>query len=395
MTMGKQFSISRLSYIYDWKPAMSSTIISMLSINRATIQSLGEEAEARRRLPETLVDLLVETEIFAILQPKIYGGLELPMLEALEVIEALSSIDGAVGWCLLKGCTTNQLAGYVTENAARRIWGRKGIITGGSFNPKGKASRVDGGYRLSGRWDWGTGTTHSHWILCGAIVIDPITQSPIASATGGPMIKSLFVPRADVTLTDTWHTHGMRGTGSVDFCVDDIFVPDDQVLDGPMAKPQTQTAYSHVPLHAQVMVPHAAVAIGIAENAFSSFVRLAQDKTPLMSKTTLAANQLVQDGVGRARANIDAARAYVRDSVCRAFMADAESSTYTGLSLSATHATHSCIEAVDILYKLAGGSAVFATNPIQRCWRDIHVAGSHFLVNNEKYAANGQVALLS
>jgi len=367
-------------------------ITSLVENNREDILRGGLEAETARRLPAGLVDWMLDAQLFAILQPAQYGGLDLPMVAALDILEAVSAIDGSVGWCLLKGSTSNQLAAYVAETGARAIWADPRIVVAGSFNPKGRALRVDGGYRLTGRWDWGTGTTHSAWIMGGAMVVtgDGI---PLPAPHGGPTIKTLFVPRTDVALTDTWDTHGMRGTGSVDFAVDDVFVPEERTIDGPMSRPVIATANTAVPLVAQVMVPHAAVAIGIARGCLAAFVDLAQNKTPLMASGKLAEQPLTHDGVGRARALIDSSRAYVRATVAEAWAPDATPATYPALSLSATQATHACAEAVDILYRLAGGSAVSAASPIARRWRDIHVAASHFLVNHEKFAAAGKAML--
>lgn len=314
------------------------------------------------------------------------------MAEACGVIAAVSEIDGAAGWCLLKGATTNQLAAYLDPAGAAEIWADPLIVTGGSFNPKGRAITVDGGYRLTGRWDWGTGTTHSRWIMGGALVTDQEGAS-IAGPGGKPSAKTLFFPAADAEFIDTWHTHGMRGTGSVDFAVSDVFVPAHRVFDGPMARPVLSTAHTAVPLMAQMAVPHAAVALGLARGALSAFIELARGKTPLMASAKLAEDKMAQDGVGRAAALIDASDAYVAQSIAAAWSPGADASSYPALALSATQATHACTEAVDILYRLAGGSAVHSSSPIAQAWHDIHVAGSHFLVNADKFAGTGKALL--
>jgi alkylation response protein AidB-like acyl-CoA dehydrogenase len=372
---------------------MSARQIAAIAEQRVFIAEQARLADAARRLPEALTAWMLAEDLFAILQPQRWGGLELPMQAALDVIEALSAVDGSAGWCLLKGSTSNQLAAYLPQTGAAAIWADPRIVVGGSFNPKGTAVMVDGGYRLTGRWDWGTGTTHSAWIMGGAVVIDGATGAPLPAPHGGPTIKTLFFPRGQVTFFDTWHTHGMRGTGSLDFAVTDVLVPADRAIDGPMARPVIETAHTSVPLIAQVMVPHAAVAIGIARGAMAAFVNLARGKTALMASSKLAEDKLVQDGVGRALALIDGARAYVQASVARAWSPDATPADYPALSLSAVQATHACVEAVDILYRLAGGSVVASDSAITRAWHDIHVAASHFLVNHDKYGGAGKALL--
>lgn len=369
--------------------------IAAIKAQRGFIEEQAGIADQARRLPEALVAWMVAEGLFAILQPKRWGGLELPMRDALDVIAALAEIDGSAGWCLLKGSTSNQLAAYLPEAGADAIWADPVIVVGGSFNPKGRAVAVEGGYRLTGRWDWGTGTTHSAWIMGGALVVDGATGAPVAGLHGGPVIKTLFFRQAEAEFIDTWHTHGMRGTGSLDFAVSDVFVPAERTMDGPMAQPVTATAHSAVPLAAQMALPHAAVAIGLARGALGAFVDLARGKTPLMASAKLAEDKLAQDGVGRAMALIESADAYVHASAVRAWAPDATPATYPALSLSAVQATHACVEAVDMLYRLAGGSAVTRASPIARAWHDIHVAASHFLVNHDKYAGAGKALLLA
>ncbi len=369
------------------------TVLGAVDSLAPKIRALSAAAENERRLPQQLVDLMIDAGLFRILQPRAYGGLELDMLDVLDVIEAVSALDGSVGWCLLKGATTNQLASYLPEAGAREIWGQTNIVTAGSFNPKGRAKPVPGGYRLSGRWDWGTGATHSSWIMAGALIVDPATDALAAP----PMARTFFLPHKDVQLIDTWRAHGMRGTGSVDFEINDAFVPEHRVFEGLTTKPTTQNGLTLVPLQAQVMVPHAAVALGLARRAWDAFLDLAVAKTPLMASAKLGDDRLVHDQLGRARAEIDSAKAYVRDSVSRAWKAASEGrggpGAFAPMALSAVHATHACVSAVDRLYTLAGGSAVQETSSIQKAWRDLHVAASHFLVAHDKFSWTGAAAI--
>lgn len=367
-------------------------LLTAIAQNADMIRAHGKVAEHVRQLPADLVNWMTEAGLFAVLQPREYGGLDLPMAEACSVIASLSAIDGAVGWCLLKGATTNQLAAYLDPAGAAEIWAGPLIATGGSFNPKGRAIAVEGGYRLTGRWDWGTGTTHSRWIMGGAIVTDE-DGAPITGPGNKPEVKTLFFNASEAELMDTWHSHGMRGTGSVDFAVCDVFVPARRVFDGPMAQPVMSAANTAVPLAAQIMVPHAAVAIGLARGALAAFIDLARGKTPLMASARLAEDKLVQDGVGRAAALVEASDAFVAKSIAAAWAPGSGRSSHPALALSATQATHACTEAVDILYRLAGGSAVHASSPIARAWHDIHVAASHFLVNAGKFAGAGRALL--
>jgi alkylation response protein AidB-like acyl-CoA dehydrogenase len=136
-------------------------ILSDIASRAAEFRELSLIAEQQRQLPSELVNLMHDLSLFAILQPARYGGLELPIADALKVIEKVASIDAAVGWCLLKGASSNQMAHYMNKIAAENIWKDARVCVGGNFNPTKGRAILDGdrGYRLTGRWDWGTGAT--------------------------------------------------------------------------------------------------------------------------------------------------------------------------------------------------------------------------------------------
>ncbi len=349
------------------------------------ISELGQEAETLRQLPHGLVELMVGEGFFDILLPKALGGLELDMLDALAVIEEVSAADPAAGWSLLKGSTTNQIAGYLDPAAARQIWNASGIVAAGSMNPgRGRAVPAPGGYRLTGRWDWGTATRFSQWLMGGALITDG--QGPPKG------MRVLFFPADKARFIDTWDVYGMRGTGSGDFEVEDLFVPEDQTFEpGALLARTDAPLYAKVPYMAQIMAPHGALAVGVARAALDALIELARERTPLASKSLLKDKYHVQDAVGRASAEIDASRAYIHQSVREAWSApEFTPALALQLSLAATHATHRCVAAVDLLTQAAGGAAVYSASPLQRRFRDIHVAASHFLVNIEKYAGAGK-----
>jgi alkylation response protein AidB-like acyl-CoA dehydrogenase len=358
--------------------------------------------EASRRLDDATVTAMRETGLFRILLPAAYGGHELPLLDALEVIEEVAAADGSAGWCLLKGATSNQMAGYLDPAAAREIWADPSIVTAGSFNPRGRAVELPAGegYRLTGRWDWGTGSAHSQWIICGAVVFDsPEATAPKPGPTPGvPEIKAFFVPRDEVTIHDTWFVAGMRATASHEFEVDDVLVPAGRAFDGMVAVPRVDSPNYAVPYIAQAMIPHAAVAVGIARGALADFRELAGVKVPLGGSSPLADRDRVVDGVGRAHAMVHAARATVTRAVEQAWATAAAEGRPTEaelahLSIAATFATDLCVGAVDTVHSLAGGAGVFETSPLQRAFRDVHVAATHFLVNHDKYVLAGRALL--
>jgi alkylation response protein AidB-like acyl-CoA dehydrogenase len=362
------------------------------------IRKAAPDNEAARRLGEETVTALRRAGLFAVLLPAAYGGAELPLPAAMAVIEEVSAADGSAGWCLLKGAATNQMAGYLPERAAREIWADPTIVTGGSLNPRGRAVEVPGGYRLTGRWDWGTGVGHSTWVIGGAVVVDADSSPRPGPAPGVPETKALVFPRADTTVHDTWRAAGMRATASGEFEVRDLFVPVERTFDGMVARPVVRGPNYAIPYIAQAMVPHAAVAVGLARGALADFRELARTKVPLLSPSRLFEQDRVAERVGRAEAMVHAARATALAAVDAAWASQAragrpDEDRLVHLSLAAVYATELCVAAVDIVHTLAGGSAVDEHSPLQRAFRDVHVAATHFLVRPDKYLLSGRALL--
>jgi indole-3-acetate monooxygenase len=344
------------------------------------------ESEQLRHLAPDAIAALTDTGLFHLLVPEDLGGHGASMLDALDAIEHIAAADGSAGWCLLKGASSNMIAGYLDHDVARSILPDRHTVIAGNFNPtRGKAVPVDGGYRLSGRWDWATGVDHSQWFIAGALV-------PPANVETPPTPIAAVVPRSSISLIDTWNSPGMSGTGSCDVTIDDVVVPAEHTFAGLFAMPVNPDPIYAVPLAMQVMVPHGALAIGIARGALTAFESLAVDKTPLNSMSALRSRPSAQDAAGRAYANIASARAYLRHAVEVAWSAPApHPSIGLDLSLAATQATALCCEAVDLLHRSAGGTVASASHPIARAFRDIHVAASHYTVNTERFSGAGRV----
>lgn len=364
------------------------------------IRKSAAENEAARRLSEDTVTAMREAGLFRILLPAVYGGFELPLVDALAVIEEVSAADGSAGWCLLKGAVSNQMAGYLPEATARSMWADPSIVTASRFAPTGRAVVVDGGYRLSGRWDWGTGAGHSEWLLVGAVVHDDDAGPARTTPSGLPEVVALAFPRSLATIHDTWQAAGMRATASNEFEVDAITVPADHTFAGLAAPPVVRTPNYAVPYIAQAMIPHAAVAVGLARSAVAEFSEVAAVKTSTTGGSgKLIDKDRVNEGVGRACALVDAARATTAAAVTAAWAeaaggAASERALVT-LSLAATLATDLCVQAVDIVHSLAGSTAVQEASPLQRAFRDIHVAASHALVRQDNYVVGGRALLAS
>ncbi len=187
------------------------------------IRDLAPAIEDARALPPDLVDELRRAGVFTMWLPRELGGAETAPDEVVRLVEALSEADGSTGWCAAVAVGTGALAAFLPEEGARQVYAGASPVTGGSFAPRGRAEAVDGGYRVSGCWGFGSGSTHADW-LCGACVVVGADGGPVTLDDGRPDARLMFFP-ADVTVLDTWQVSGLRGTGSHDYAVDGAFVP--------------------------------------------------------------------------------------------------------------------------------------------------------------------------
>jgi indole-3-acetate monooxygenase len=379
---------------------MTATLTSnLLETARALgpeIRSRSAEIEAARRVPADLAARLAKAGFFRMLQPAVYGGLELDPLTYIAVLEELSRADGAVGWTVMKCSSTNYFAGFLPEAGARELFASNpAVVTSGSFNPRGRAVPVDGGYRISGQWNWGSGSQLSDWILGGAIIFDG--EAPHMTAHG-PALIAAFLPASSVQIIDTWDTAGMRGSGSHDFAVNDVFVPIDHTFAHLMARPHLETPLYRIPTPAMIPLGHGPIATGLARAAIDELERIAAEKTPLMSRTLLRDKELAQGQVGRAEGLLRSAQAFTREAVGEVWQSVQRGemvgpSQITNLHLSMLHATQASLEVVNLMFAAGGGSSVHQSSPIQKALRDLHVAATHVMVSPQQYSAMGRAYL--
>lgn len=259
------------------------------------------------------------------------------------------------------------------------------VVAGGVFAPNGVGVVGGDTVRVTGRWQWGSGTQHCRWIVGGTHCDDDT-------------FRLCWFPAADVTFHDTWHSSGLRGTGSLDFSVADAVVPVAHTFRPGITRPQCPGALGRFPNFALLAAGVAAVALGIGRHALDELAAMAAGKRPLFSSRSLAASPYTQIQLATAEAELRAARAFLLDEVSRAWDTVTLGSrvdipTRAAIRLAAVHATQAAVGATDAAYTLAGGTSVYSSNELQRCLRDVHVTTQHLMVAPKLRETLGRILL--
>jgi alkylation response protein AidB-like acyl-CoA dehydrogenase len=355
-------------------------------------RALAPETERERRLPDELLSRLRASGLMLAGAPREVGGLELAPGLALGYAEEIARGDASAGWCVSIAVTSSLLAAYLPPEARAELFGDTQGIAAGVWAPRGKGRTVDGGVVVSGRWPYCSGIHHAGVFFAGCIVDGddvPAGERPLPSIVG--------MPRDDVEVLDTWHTLGLRGTGSHDTVADELFVPRARVFslfDGPLL----DRPLYRFPIFGYFALSIAAAALGNARGAVEEFVALAARKVGQGSTRTLGQRSATQAAVAQAEASLRAARALYYEAIEAAWEAAQEDEPVpvaqrNDLRLAATNATRTGADVVRSLYDLAGGTAVYDDSPLQRRFRDAHTATAHFQVNAASLEVPGRVLL--
>ncbi len=362
----------------------------LLARAEALVPVLHERAgdtEELRRLPDETIDDLRRSGLFRILQPKRVGGSELPFRSIVELVAVIGRGDGSTAWVLANLAAHHWLLGMWPKEAQDEIWGQSpdNLIGSALIFPRGRGRKVPGGYRLSGRWPFSSGVDPAAWNLIGAIVHD--------EETGAAEPRIFLLPASDYTVIDTWHVIGLSGTGSKDVAVDDVFVPDyrtlaaKEITGGPTPGSQVNPAVLYqLPAVSLFAFCIAGVSLGIAQGAIDYFMQTMRTRTSYYTGRNLADFVTLQIHLAEATAVTDAARA-VMLSDCEEATRIVGEGGLVSLEQRAryrrdgAYAASFCTRAVDLLFQATGGGAIYARNPLQRAFRDIHAANAHYMLN--------------
>jgi alkylation response protein AidB-like acyl-CoA dehydrogenase len=360
------------------------------------LREAAKEIEASRSLTEPIVQALVDAGLYRMLLPRSLGGGQLDPLTYFDVVEALAQIDSAVAWSVLISTSTMTITvtGLPDALLATMFATARQTIMAGSGPPKGRAVAVPGGYRVTGRWTQGSNILIAGWIHAGCHVYDGDTLR--LGPDGKPIYKRCVLPASHAEVIDTWDTTGMRGTGSHDFALTDVFVPDERVH-GLEPLPRPEPLYRVV---GWTHVAHAAIGLGIARAAIDEFITLAGGKSATWHATEgrLATRTTIQAKVAQAEALVGSGRAYVRESTRDMWETVERGEQRTPQQravyrLAVAQAMAYSVQAVDLIYNLGGASAIYATSRLDRCLRDVHTAAAHVWVAPDTYELAGRLLL--
>jgi indole-3-acetate monooxygenase len=357
------------------------------------IRASAAETDAQRELPRPLFEAMADAGLFKLALPRAVGGAELDLPSYIQVIEEIGKGDASTGW------VTNQVAIFATyaarmpREAARAIWiDPPRSVVANTPLASAQAVVVPGGYRVTGRQGFSTGCRHASWLAAHATVIE---QGRPRLDEGQPELRYCFVPRAEAELLDTWHVRGMRGTGTHHFAVDDVFVPEARTVKSVTAPLIETGPLYQIPRTLVFASGDAAVALGTARSCLATFVELATTKTPRAMEALLRDQAMVQTDVGHAEADLRSGRAYLVEAVGAIWAALTRGEGITleqraNLRLATTHGIRLAVRVVDMVYNLAGATAVYDGNPIQRYFQDVHVISQHLQARLSHYELVGR-----
>jgi alkylation response protein AidB-like acyl-CoA dehydrogenase len=371
---------------------------------RPVIRGYRDEIEREQRLPKALVERCHAAGFYRLVRPRELGGLQADPLTYLRVVELLAEGSGSVGWNLCNNNIAQLVALGLPAEGVQEIFGHGGdvAIAGTAVQGGGQAVPVDGGYRVTGRWPFGTGCQESGWMLGSFQIFDG--DQPRRSPDGASVYWRGVFYRSEAQIVEgSWDVSGLRATGSFDWTVDDVFLPERRTM--VHAGVPLDNQWSHwpgisyaLPAQAWVGPHHSAVITGICRAGIDALIELAGEKTPRGRTGRLGDNPQVQEAVGRADVILNASRAYRSAMITELWntIAAGEDTTLEQRArcrLAAVHAADSAREAMDLVFRQGGSTSYRRESRLAECWRDLQVVGQAVTLMPEWYPMGGRVFL--
>jgi alkylation response protein AidB-like acyl-CoA dehydrogenase len=346
--------------------------------------------DSERRLPDTVFDALAEAGLFRLWLPKALGGPELSPVDFMTVVEAVSALDGSLGWLVGNGGGMSRIGGYLPAPVAREFFSDPRAFVVSATGAVGRARKAEGGYRVTGRWPFGSGAYHGSRFM-------GLASEKGADGKDQPALCCYF-ERRDVLVHDTWFVSGLRATGSCDFEVFDLFVPERHTHISLSPRPTQDGIVYRLPTLSVFPWTVSVVPLGMARGLMNAFVELARRKARLGASSVLRDREIVQSNYGRADALHRAARAFLIEAMSELMAALTEEGSRlidarAVFRTACAHAAESAVRIADMLAAETGAAAIFETSSIERFVRDIHAAVKHIAMTPNSYVVAGRLGL--
>ena len=337
------------------------------------------------RLPDALFSELASLGLFRLWLPKALGGLELSALEFMDVVEAAAALDGTIGWLVGNGGGMSRIGAFLPTETAEEIFADPETFVVSATGAAGRAVRVDGGYRVTGRWPFGSGASHATWFtpLCAVERDGQVTEELIF----------VTAPRADVVVHDNWHVSGLRATGSVDFELQDLMI-EDRFVHAFQPEPTQRGTLYRLPTGPIFTWTVATVPLGMAIGAIEAFVRIAGSTKRRGDTVSLAEREIVQSQLGQVQARVSASRCYLRHTMSELLDATEASvdleDARAEYRLACTSASQAALSAIGLLTEMAGAISIAQSCPLERFERDARAAAKHIAMTPNAYIDGGK-----
>lgn len=365
------------------------------------INEQREVIDQKRRLPTGLIHELKKAGVFRMAMPKAWGGLELSPIQQLQILETLARYDASVAWCATIGSESGFYSGFINQDTARSMYRDINSITASALVPTGRADMVGEGYIVQGRWPFVSCAHQADWFVLGCKVFKHNQQ--LFQDDGTPMTLQCYIPAEAVNVMDTWHSTGLRGSGSHDVSVPYCTVPKEQTFSY-----QNLSFYREGPLYSfplNIALNLSAVPLGVAQRALEQFLESAAHPNKIThikgyrrENPFLRDEAFVQHTVGKASATLNAVKHYLYSCIreCWSIIQKKEvmpTKRFAQFQMLNTYVYESCKEVVESLYKVRGDSPVFRHTPLDRSLSDLQAMDQHILNSVRSYAVGGRSIL--
>jgi indole-3-acetate monooxygenase len=410
---------------------LAEELIAAIARHRAEFEAAGDAAEGLRTLPGDTVETLRGLGLFWLKTPAELGGTPMNPVAFCAVIDELAYIDVSVAWAAMIGAGCCGLAsGWLPEAGVREVFAADQPlpVIAGQLAPRGTGVPVDGGYRVTGRWGFSSGILHADWLI-GAFSVPAAARSSGtdsgvepgagsgadagvgagaspgaglgadsgAAGTGFGQMVVFVAPKADAELIDNWHVAGLQGTGSLDWSVSDLLVPDSRCYELGIPPARGGDLFRlGMPAFVSNEVPP--LAIGLARRALDDMTALATRTARFVGGPVVSDRAVFHKELGRAEVKLNAARLLHRDAMLACWSAASSGAVPSeelqiAVTTASVFAVETCTEIVVDLFRYGGGRVLALSNPMQRHLRNVLAARQHLALSEEHYEAAGRLRL--